>query len=69
MLHVKWPFGNPYGEPNAPELQAMVLRKLLKIVEKAEGFGYLDRPDWPWKRTEIDLPEKWSACLSEKETT
>jgi hypothetical protein len=66
MLHVKWPFGNPYGEPNAPELQAMVLQKLLMIVEKAEGFGHLERPDWPWKRTETDLPKEWKRFFSKQ---
>ena len=65
MLHVKWPFGNPYGEPNNPELSAMVLRRLLTLASDADSFGYLDRPDWPWRRTEVDLPEDWLSSLSE----
>lgn len=65
MLHVKWPFGNPYGETDAPELQAMVLRRLLTLADEADSFGHLDRPDWPWRRTEVELPGDWSSALSE----
>ncbi|MFB6346070.1 MAG: hypothetical protein ABEK50_09895 [bacterium] len=59
MLHVKWPFGNPYGEPGRPELQAMVIRRLLSHAESASSFGDLDQPDWPWRRTEVTLPDEW----------
>lgn len=63
MVHVQWPFGHPYGEPNSPELQAMVLRRLLQRAQVAQGFGNLDQPDWPWRRTEVDLPDDWSTAL------
>ncbi len=63
MVHVRWPLGNPYGEPNSPRLQAMMLRRLLEVAGDANRFGYLDRPDWPWKRTEVELPEVWSEKL------
>jgi len=64
MLHVKWPFGNPYGQPENEQLQAMVLRRLLTLARRANGFGHRDRPDWPWRRTDITLPESWLYQLS-----
>jgi hypothetical protein len=64
MLHVKWPFGNPYGEPRRPMMQAMVLRRLLDVAAKAEEFGFLDRPDWPWRRTQPDLPSDWTDAVT-----
>lgn len=64
MLHVPWPFGNPYGEPNKAGLSAMVFHRLLTLAESAEAFGQLDQPDWPWRRTEVQLPEEWEGVLT-----
>lgn len=63
MLQVSWPFGHPYGEPNHPDQQAMVLHRLLSLFNQMDQFGQLDQPDWPWRRTEIELPEQWMNQL------
>ncbi len=64
MLHVQWPFGHPYGEPDHQELQAMVVHRLLQGADNAGSFGNLDQPEWPWRRTEIQLPEDWFVSLN-----
>jgi hypothetical protein len=65
MLHVKWPFGHPYGETSQPALQGMVIRRLLQRAKEAEEFGDLDQPDWPWRRTDPDLPREWLESLND----
>ena len=65
MLHVKWPFGHPYGGTNQPALQGMVIRRLLQRANKADAFGDLDQPDWPWRRTDPDLPPDWLELLTD----
>lgn len=64
MLLLRWPFGHPFGEPNMPALQAMVFHRLLGLFEVADAFGYLDDPDWPWRRTQPRLPGDWERALS-----
>lgn len=64
MLHVKWPFGNPYGEPHKPGLSAMVLKRSLSRLDSAKQFGDLDQPDWPWRRTAVELPEAWEQAVN-----
>lgn len=59
MLQVKWPFGNPYGQPHKPELQAMVIRRMLEVAVESDGFGHLEQPDWPWRDTVVSLPGSW----------
>lgn len=64
MMLLRWPFGHPFGEPGEPELQAMVLHRLVGLFEVAERFGHLDEPGWPWRRTEPRLPADWERALS-----
>lgn len=64
MLLLRWPFGHPFGEPNQPALQATVFHRLMQLFEVANAFGYLDDPDWPWRRTKPQLPEDWEQVRS-----
>lgn len=69
MMLLRWPFGHPFGEPDEPALQAMVLRRLLKLSRRADRFGHLDEPDWPWRRTPAELPRAWARALEEGDGT
>lgn len=64
MLHVQWPFGHPYGQPHQPKLQATVLNRLLELAPTAKEFGYLDQPDWLWKRTDVQIPSHWNQVIT-----
>lgn len=64
MLLVRWPFGHPYGEPNRPVLQAQVLHRALEVARDATRFGELVKPEWPWRRTPVELPETWQKVVA-----
>lgn len=65
MLLLRWPFGNPFGTPDQPELQASVLHRALSMLDQSDNFGYFDDPGWRWKRTEPELPEDWVNSVKE----
>jgi hypothetical protein len=65
MIQVDWPFGHPFGEPNKPGVQAMMIRELLTLFETSEQFSELLQPDWPWRRTTAELPKEWAESVED----
>jgi hypothetical protein len=49
--HVRFPLGNPLGEPNRPDQQRRILEDL---------FGLLETADEP---TVVELPYRWRRWL------
>ena len=47
--YVRFPMGNPFGEPNAPEQHHLVLEQLLRLFETAQGPTFVELP-FRWRR-------------------
>ena len=48
-LRVRFPLGNPLGEPHEPEQHHLVLESLLNVLETAEGPSFVEFPV-RWRR-------------------
>ena len=53
VAYVRFPHGNPLGEPNRPDQQHLILDALLRLLETAEGPTFVELPV-RWRRW-----EKW----------
>ena len=51
--YVRFPMGNPFGEPDHPEQGRLVFGALLDLLENATGPEFVELP-YRWKRW-----EKW----------
>lgn len=48
-LRVRFPLGNPLGEPNQPEQHHLVMEALLQVLETAESPAFVEFPV-RWRR-------------------
>ncbi len=51
--YVRFPMGNPFGEPNHPEQGRLVFNALLDLLESATDQEFIELP-YRWRRW-----EKW----------
>lgn len=49
--YVRFPIGNPLGEPDAPEQHHLVLEQMLRLVETATEPALVELP-FRWRRWE-----------------
>ena len=47
--YVRFPFGNPFGEPNRPDQQRRILDDLFGLLETAEEAQVIELP-YRWRR-------------------
>jgi hypothetical protein len=47
--YVRFPLGNPFGEPGRSDQQSRILEDLFDLVETAEGPTFVELP-YRWKR-------------------
>ena len=48
--YVRFPLGNPFGEPNRPDQHSLVLADLMRLIEKAEEPGTVVELPYRWRR-------------------
>lgn len=63
-LHVKWPLGHPFGEPDKPAQQYKVLADVLSHLKTAGNPGELVDLAYRWKREEYPDPETLTLPLA-----
>jgi len=49
-LFLRWPFGRPFGEPDAEAMQLTVLLAALELFARARGPGHIEDAPWRWRR-------------------
>ena len=47
--YVRFPLGNPMGEPGRPDQQARILEELFELLETADEPGVVELP-YRWRR-------------------
>lgn len=47
--YVRFPLGNPLGEPGRPDQQRRILDDLFELLETADGPGIVELP-YRWRR-------------------
>lgn len=57
-LFVNYPMGNPFGPPNAPDLQESILLGALELASTASSYGAI-----------VDWEQEWPSDFSEKVAT
>lgn len=53
--YVRFPAGNPLGEPNRPEQQRRMLSDLLELLETAPGPETIVELPWRWRRMDVQM--------------
>lgn len=48
--YVRFPLGNPFGEPHHPEQHHLVLEQLLRLLEEATEAGTVVELPFRWRR-------------------
>jgi hypothetical protein len=48
--YVRFPTGNPMGEPHRPDQARTLLHAVLEVLEMAEGPEYVVRLPYRWRR-------------------
>jgi D-proline reductase (dithiol) PrdB len=48
--YVRFPLGNPLGEPGRPDQQRLVLDQLLRLLEEADQGGTVVELPFRWRR-------------------
>lgn len=49
-LYVRFPYGNPYGEPSAATMQRAILQYALRWLHEADGPNLMRRIPVSWRR-------------------
>lgn len=60
VLHVRFPFGRPFGEPGNPAQQRVILEDALKVLETAQAPGTVVNAPYRWRR------EDYPAILAQR---
>ena len=60
VIHLKWPFGHPLGEPFNRAQQLSVVHDALRALYTIEELGTILEPGWAWRRQTYVEPEDWS---------
>jgi hypothetical protein len=60
VVHLKWPFGHPLGEPFNRAQQFSVVHYALCALYTVEEPGTILEPGWAWRRQTYLEPEDWS---------
>ncbi|RME00751.1 MAG: hypothetical protein D6814_02950 [Calditrichaeota bacterium] len=50
VVHVRFPFGRPLGEPNCADQQRVIIEDALHVLETAEKPGTIIPLAYRWKR-------------------
>jgi hypothetical protein len=48
--YLRFPTGEPMGEPHHPEQAEKILRATLRVLEEADEPGYIVRLPYRWRR-------------------
>ncbi len=57
-IHLRWPFGHPFGEPGSINQQAAVLHKALEVLRTADAPGTIVDVRWRWRQETYPAP-RW----------
>jgi D-proline reductase (dithiol) PrdB len=60
VVHLKWPFGHPLGEPFNRAQQLSAIHYALRTLYTIEEPGTNLEPGWAWRRQTYIEPEDWS---------
>jgi len=63
VLHVRFPFGRPFGEPGNAAQQRVVLEDALRVLETAREPGTVVTAPYRWRR------EDYGAILAQRAAT
>jgi hypothetical protein len=58
-VHLKWPFGHPYGEPGNYLQQRNVVHAALQALSSIREPGTILDPGWQWRRQQYTEPQEW----------
>jgi D-proline reductase (dithiol) PrdB len=50
MLHIRFPMGNPIGEPGKPRQQRRILLSALEVLTQLRVPGHLVELPYRWRR-------------------
>src|SRR5579875_1341145 len=51
---LRFPLGNPLGEPGKPELQASILKELFALIYRADEPGWVEEMPYRWRRGRVE---------------
>jgi hypothetical protein len=60
VVHLKWPFGHPLGEPFNRAQQLAVIHYALSKLYANDPPGTIYDPAWRWRRERYDTPLDWN---------
>ncbi|MSQ33723.1 MAG: hypothetical protein EXR60_04820 [Dehalococcoidia bacterium] len=63
VLHVRFPFGRPFGEPGNVAQQRVILEDALRVLETAREPGMVVAAPYRWRR------EDYGAILARRAST
>lgn len=52
-VRVRFPMGNPVGEPHKPDQQRRILRSVLEVMEQVREPGLLVELPYRWRRMKV----------------
>jgi D-proline reductase (dithiol) PrdB len=60
VVHLKWPFGHPLGEPGNRAQQLSVIHYALTALYITQEPGTILEPGWRWRRETYTDPSNWA---------
>jgi hypothetical protein len=53
-VRVRFPMGNPVGEPHKPDQQRRILRSVLEVLQQVEEPGLIVELPYRWRRMKVE---------------